>query len=261
MTALKQFAPDHSIINLSADGTCANAVLRDLAGEDSFKGTVVVETTSECIMFGDDPGLSQQFYVDYFHRAYNLNIAVNRRIATFIQRHLTVVDPYLNLIKVAGDAVIKGKWRAPNYLSTYQDRSRSADYSKLDIERHKAMRLNKIDVHYRTLSARISTDLLKSQIDVLNQAVKAIEKRGGSVAFVRFPVSDEHWDVDEQYFPRGKYWDPIISETSAEVLHFRDIAGMKDLQCPDTSHLDMRDTEPFTKSLVNELLDKKAITR
>lgn len=260
-STLRRLAPNHSIINLSADGTCANTVLRDLAGEDSFKGTAIVETTSECIMFGDDLGLSQQFYVDYFYRTYNLNISINRRIATFMQRHLTVIDPYLNLIKVAGDLVVKGKWRTPNYLSTYEDRSRAADYSKTDIERHKTMRLHKVDVHYRTLSERISTDLLKRQTNILEQAVTAIEKRGGSVIFVRFPVSDEHWEIDERYFPRLKYWDPITTITSAKVIHFRDIGGMKDLQCPDTSHLDRRDTRPFTESLVAELIDTKEIKR
>jgi len=251
---LKQLAPNSAIINLSADGTCANAVLRDLAADKTFKGLVIAETTSECIMFGNDPGLSQQFYVDYYHKTYNLNLAANRHIATFLQKHIVVIDPYLNLIKVAGDLVIKKKWRSPNYLTTYENRSRAADYSKLDIDRHKSMRLQKVDAHYRTLAPIISPLLLETQASFLDSAVKAIQARGGHVAFVRFPVSDEHWDIDEQYFPRDSYWVPLFSTTSALILHFKDIEGINALQCPDTSHLDEKDTAIFTKILYYEVL-------
>lgn len=256
---LKRLAPDHSIINLSADGTCGNAVLRDLAEDAHFKGTAIVETTSECIMFGDLPGLSQQFYVNYFHKTYNLNIAINRHIATFIQQRLTVIDPYLNLIKVTGDALIKDKRRTPNYLSTDEDRSRSADYTKLDIKQHKAMRLKKVDAHYRQLAPNISARLLAERTGILNNAVKAIQKRGGNVAFIRFPVSDEHWEIDEQYFPRILYWDPLNSMTDANVIHFKNIECISTLQCPDTSHLDTKDTPEFTSLLFNEIIRNGAI--
>jgi hypothetical protein len=256
---LRQVAPNYSIINLSADSTCANATLSDLAGDSNFKGTVILETTSECIMFGDEHELSQQFYVDYFHKTYNLNVKLSRQIATFVQKSLTVVDPYLNLIKVAGDLIAKKKLRTPNYLNTYEDRTRAADYTKLDINQHKATRISKIDTHYRQLSSRISTELLTEQLAGLDDAVKKIQNRGGKVVFVRFPVSDEHWEIDEQYFPRSMYWDTIIPKTGASVVHFKDIDEVNNMQCPDTSHLDVRDTKAFTTKLFNILREENKI--
>lgn len=259
IVTLRHQMPEYNIINLSADGTCANAVLRDLAEDKKFRGTIIVETTSECLMFGNDPGLSQQFYVDYYHRDYNLNIKANRIIATFLQKNFAILDPYLNLLKVAGDKIVKKKWRAPNYVTTHEDRSRSADYTKLDIDRHKASRLHKIDTNYRQLSPRISTQLLTRQVAYIDDSVRKIVNRGGKVTFIRFPVSDEHWITDETYFPRNKYWDSIASQTSAELFHFKDIKGINKLQCPDTSHLDLRDTPKFTTRLLNELVRKKVI--
>lgn len=251
--AFRRLVPDYSIINLSADSTCANATLRDLAGDATFKGTIILETTSECLMFGDDPGLSQQFYVDYFHKTYNLNIKLNRQIATFVQKHLTVIDPYLNLIKVGGDLVIKKKWRSPNALTTYEDRSRAVDYNKLNIMVHKAMRLHKVNAHYQKLVPSISPQNLINHVSDLEINVKAIQNRGGRVVFARFPVSNEHWDIDEQYFPRAVYWDTIIPQTTASVIHFKDIDGMNTMQCPDTSHIDARDTVIFTEHLLNAI--------
>lgn len=256
---LRSLVPDYSIINLSADSTCANATLRDLADDNNFKGTVIVETTSECLMFGDEPGLSQQFYVDYYHKTYNLNVKLNRQIATFVQKHVTVIDPYLNLIKVGGDLVIKGKWRSANALTTYEDRSRAVDYNKTDLNHHRAIRLHKVDTHYRQLEPGISTQTLNRRVSDLEKSIKKIQNHGGKVVFVRFPVSDEHWIIDEQYFPRALYWDKILPQTSASVLHFKDIDSMNELKCPDTSHLDARDTPAFTGLLFNELARRKLI--
>lgn len=257
IATLKKLAPYHNIINLSADGTCANATLRNLAEERNFKGIVIVETTSECLMFGDQSGLSQQFYVDYYYRVYNLNIKINRIIATFFQSNITIIDPYLNLIKVIGDKIVKNKWRTPNYVTTHEDRSRSADYTKLDIEHHKAIRLQKIEANYRQLSPNISMQTLIDQVAKLDNAAKQIQKQGGNVVFARFPVSEEHWIIDEQYFPRNKYWDTIIPLTSATVIHFKDIDVINKLQCPDTSHLDVRDKNTFTKVLIEKLFRDK----
>lgn len=259
MPVLRQLAQDYSIINLSADSTCANAALRDLAENSNFKGIAIVETTSECLMFGDETGLSQKFYVDYFHKTYNLNVKLNRQIATFVQKNLTVVDPYLNLIKVAGDLVLKKSWRSPNSLTTNVDRSRSVDYGRLEIGKYRARRLHKVDIHYRRLAPSISTQRLTECLSEVENSVRIICNRGGRVVFARFPVSDEHWDVDEQYFPRAVYWDTIIPYLSATILHFKDIEGMNALQCPDTSHLDVRDTEAFTVQLFNVLRKEKII--
>lgn len=258
---LQKQLPHYNIINLSADSTCPNATLLDLATDRHFTGLVVMETGPECIMFGDAPEVSQQGYVDFFHKTYNFNIKLNRNIATFIQQHIIIVDPYLNLTKVAMEIILKKKWRSPYYLTTHEDRSRAADYRKLDIIHHKLMRLQKVDVRYQQLKPNISFENLTKGLATQDAAVKKIKRRGGNVVFVRFPVSDEHWNKDELFFPRALYWDPIVSRTDAATIHFKDIEGMRSLQCPDTSHLDVRDTETFTKALFEELIKDKIISR
>ena len=254
MEVMRRMNPHREIINLSVSATCANATLHDLARDPLFKGTVIMETSSECLMFGDTPELSQLSHVDYYHRVFNLNVKANRIIATFFQNKLAVIDPYLNLIKVSGDRILKHKWRAPNYVTKHEDRSSSADYTKLDISHHKAIRLKKVTDHYTKLLPYISVSLLVDKIGNLDQDVRKIQNRGGEVVFVRFPVSGEHWMIDEKYFPRNTYWDSFIPLTSAKVIHFKDMEVINNMQCPDTSHLDMRDTAQFTTLLMNELV-------
>jgi hypothetical protein len=256
---LHRLFPDYTIINLSADGTCANAVLFDLAADDNFTGKVILETTSECLLFGCDQDISQQFYVDYYHKTYNLNEKINRQIATLMQKNFVFIDPYLNLIKVAGNLIFKKKWRTPNYLKTHEDRTRAADYTKSNFSFQKTERIVHAEGRYKQLSSRITTQLLKRQIASMDGAIEKIILRGGKIVFVRFPVSDEHWNIDERYFPREFYWDTIIQGTRANVVHFKDIDAMNLLECPDTSHLDVRDKEKFTILLFKELLDRGAI--
>lgn len=258
-STLRKLAPEYNIRNLSIDGTCGNAVLRDLADNSSFRGIVIWETTSECLLFGDEGGLSQQSYIDFYHKVYNLNIEVNRIIATLVQKHLAIVDPYLNLTKVAADFLGKKEWRAPNYVTVHEDRTRAADYSKLDIAKHRAKRLQIIDVNYANLAPYISVQTLEKNVLKLDTLVTKIQHRGGKVVFLRFPVSAEHWLVDQHYFPREIYWDNLPAITQAQVWHFQDIEGMNNLECPDTSHLDTRDTVVFTVWLLNELVRRKVI--
>ena len=258
MPTLRRLAPDQNVINLSINGTCANASLHDLAEDDKFAGTVIMETTSECLMFGYDREISQQSFIDYYHRVYNLNMAMNRQIATLMQRSFVVIDPYLNLIKVIGNLLVKKELRASNYVTTYEDRSCSADYTKIDAAHNKAVRLEKTERHYKRQLARISSKLLQEQLIRVNTDVEKIINRGGQVIFVRFPVSEEHWDMDEKYFPRDEYWDKIVMLTRVQIRHFKDMDVIKDMRCPDSSHLDARDTETFTRLLFNELFGKKA---
>lgn len=257
MATMRRILPGYSIINLPIDGTCANATLHDLADDDKFSGTVIMETTSECLMFGDNRKVSQKSFVDYYHRVYNLNAKINRLMATLLQKNLTIIDPYLNLIKVAGDVIRKKQWREPNYVITYEDRSRTNDYTKVDIGKHVTERLKHQEILYRRLAPSISTQHLVRQLKSIDADVRKITNRGGKVFFVRFPVSDEHWTIDEQYFPRDKYWNAIAPLTEAQLLHFKDVDIINKLKCPDTSHLDYRDTEIFTIQLLKVLFPKK----
>lgn len=256
---LRNLAPQYTIANLSVDGACANAVLRDLAEDANFKGVAICETTSECLLFGDSGELSQRAFPQYYRNVYNLNIKANREIATVVQKHLSIVDPYLNLVKVFGDLIVKRKLRPPNYVTVHEDRTRAADYTKLDINSHRATRLKKVETNYQKITPEISVCALIERVDNLQNALKKIQDRGGKVVFMRFPVSDEHWTIDEKYFPRNKYWDSLPSITKAEVIHFKDIDGMTKLKCPDTSHLDLRDTPEFTTLLFNELVRRKIL--
>ncbi len=253
---LKELLPAHTIINLATDGSCANATLRDLAEDKKFSGLVLCDMTSQCILFGDGKKLGQHAHIRYYHRVFNLNIKINRIIATLVQKNLTIVDPYLNLQKIIGIALSKRELRKPNYLKMDEDRTRSADYTKTNLSVHKAKRIDNVIVFYEQLSADINRESFLKQSRSLENAVRQIQLKGGKVVFINFPVSGKHWDIDEKYFPREIYWDIFSASTKAETLHFKDAAPLSTFDCPDTSHLDYRDKPEFTRRLYLELMKK-----
>ena len=253
---LKELLPTHPIINLSIDGSCANATLRDLAEDENFSGLVLCDMTSQCVLFGDDNKLSQNAHIRYYHRMFNLNNKLNRIIATMVQKNLTIVDPYLNLQKILGLIVTKREFRQPNYLKTSEDRSRSADYQKTNLGLHKAKRIEKIEEIYQALAPAIRKDVFLDKVYGIENAVKRIQKRGGKVVFIEFPVSGEHWNIDEKYFPKTTYWNSFATLTTADTIHFKDVDSLNNFDCPDTSHLDFRDKDEFTKQLYAELVKK-----
>lgn len=256
---LKELLPTYQIINLSTDGSCANAALRDLAEDEKFSGLVLCDMTAQCLLFGDGTMLGQHAYARYYHRVFNLNNKINRIIANIVQQNLTVVDPYLSLQKILGLVLTKRELRQPNYMTTNEDRTRSADYTKTNLALHKAKRIEYIKVHYQKLYPSIKKDLFFNKVKSLENAVNRIQMRGGKVVFIRFPVSGEHWDIDEKYFPKEIYWDLFSRLTDAETIHFKDVKTLSNFDCPDTSHLDFRDKPEFTRQLYLELIKKGAL--
>ena len=86
--------------------------------------------------------------------------------------------------------------------------------------------------------------------------LRRIEARGGQVVFVRMPTSDEHWELDERYYPRAQYWDRLGSITGVATVHFADDPRTSAFSCPDTSHLDYRDAPRFTEGLLEVLVER-----
>ena len=83
--------------------------------------------------------------------------------------------------------------------------------------------------------------------------VETLLARGCRVVFLRMPTGDECWELDEQHWPKAKYWDRFAQGTKAETVHFRDYESLNRFECPDCSHLDDTDAVQFTAALAEIL--------
>jgi hypothetical protein len=157
---------------------------------------------------------------------------------------------------------------------TLPDRSRLADYSRLQLPAAYYQRVlrnlgqavpmtadmtwDRLD---RALAERIASlspyrdslaDYDRAGRSLAAQAA-ALRARGGKAYFVVLPKSGHIKAMDDQRYPRALFWDRFAALSQAPALHFEDVAGLRELKCPDGSHLDYRDRARFTAALVEAL--------
>lgn len=242
--------PDRPLVNLAIDGSPSAAVLRDLAEDKAFKGLLIASVKAD--WFGQAKWERSQDYITRYHRDYksSLDRQINTEITLFLQENFAFLQHNLGL-KTLLKSLAKGQLPEPFYLQTYADRSRAADYSKMqDLAGHKEERVRRM----RAAAEKEPPQSFEDWQDDLKTVagwVRSIQSRGGQVIFIRFPTSGEHWELDERRYPRVKFWNRISELTKAPTFHFQDIEGMSTYDLPDTSHLDAKDREAFTRKMQN----------
>ena len=249
---------DYTVIQLAVDGQQPIAVLKDLAGDKHFKGTVICSMVAAWI--GKENLYGQQGYVDYFHKDSTLSKRLNRVIVSSVQEHFDIIDPYLQPKRILLNFIESGRLPPTRYLITKHDRSRMADYSMINIARQRKYRIKRIMEFYRK-DPPVAIEKWLNHAAGLQPYVKKLQDRGGVVVFVRFPSTGKHWVLDNKAYPKKEYWDKLAGITGAKTIHFMDIDDMKQFDCPDSSHLDYRQAPLFTDILANELVKRRIMKK
>lgn len=248
---LKRHLPNFTISQLAIDGLHPIAALQDLAEDPDFKGIVLCSIIASG--FERRNWNHQQPYVNYSRNSSTLNRRISRRLASLFQERLTVLNPWVKLKKNLIRYQKTKKWPAPFYLTTNARRERDADYTKLDIVAHKKKRMERLKTFYEKKNPPMAVASWLEDVQQVEKWVTKILQRGGKVVFIRFPTSEDHWQMDEVYYPRHLYWDVLAASTDADCLHFRDVPEMNRFVLPDNSHLDFREKPAFTETLIRQL--------
>ncbi|VAX40759.1 hypothetical protein MNBD_PLANCTO02-1525, partial [hydrothermal vent metagenome] len=248
--------PDYRLSQLAVSGNSPLATLRDLAEDSQFKGTIICSVTYA--MLRSDNWSAQQPFVEHFHHQTGLNSRLERKIANAVQQRLALKNSRIRLTVVAKHLLIHQKFPKPFYLRSLPDRSRIADYSSSS----KKQLQHRINKRLRSLvpSPYCSPDIWLQEAMSVEQYVRKIQSRGGKVIFVRMPVSNQWWELNEEVAPRVSYWDQFAEKTSAITVHYQDYELMKKLYCPDHSHLSRQSAKIFTHLLLDELEKRKILS-
>jgi len=90
----------------------------------------------------------------------------------------------------------------------------------------------------------------------INDLVRAFEKRGGQLIFIRPPTLEGYRAFDNHYYQREKYWDRLLLETHCPGVHFEDYASLQGFDLPEWSHIRADQTPAFTKALAGLVYEK-----
>ena len=251
---MKEILKPWEVVQLAIDGRYPLATLEDLALDESFTGVVVCSILPPA--FDPNHRDDQQDYIRYHDQA-SISDRVNGICLRWLQTRFVALSPVLNPMRVGARLLKRGALPVAGYVRVNEDRSRTVDYSKIDVTSQRQGRIDRASEEYS--HGVLSPEEWLKEVKVVDQAVKKIQSRGGKVVFVRFPTTGEHLDLDKKYYPRDLYWDRLPEVTSATTIHFEDVPSMNGYDCPDSSHLSSADVPRFTKALAEELQKKGVI--
>lgn len=268
--AFAEVHPDVETIQLAIPGKGPFAALRDLADDESFAGLAICSVTALTLQPFDLE--AQQDFVDYYHTQWGPGAKASLLLSTALQERLVVLQPQtrgyelLNLRLMA--ALIPGleRWTGDraelqlelprvSYLKTLFNRHRVADFGLIDTEVLIETRIAYIRGQLRD-NPPASEAEWRDIVRRLAGFVERIGSRGGKVAFVRFPMTGRFEALDREFFPRERYWDTLAASVGTVVIHSEEMPGVRDLRCPDESHLDTAGAIAFTKWLGRELTNR-----
>jgi len=271
-------------VQLAVDGSHFLPVLEGLAQDPSITGSIVVAIDGALLSDVSDSDQALALNRYYFRNRIRpwtwltsetteswLGEQMRRRLSSYSDGSQPLDSLLLRVIQ---------RNSTPQYLVTFPDRSRAADYSRVSMPEFylrrvaaqlgrplptgRAMDQAALDAWFAAGLARIaptSTDRMDLRIAKLRSLAAMVRSRGGNVVFLKMPVSGMIRAIEERGEPRHLVWDRFAAMVDAPTIHYGDVAEMREFHCPDGSHIDRQDREAFTRILARELIVRGVVEK
>lgn len=231
-------------------------VLRHLAADEGFRGTVLCEVSLP-LFFGQTEGFVRE--VEEIVRAYDERTYPQRfehRLSMLLQGSLVTRLSRLSPT-VIRNAIWFGQMPTPRYEGVIaEDRFRYADYAKVQSIpalhrriRNELAQVEPVPATDAMLEARFA------EVEAMRDAIRA---RGGDVVFVRLPSHAMVLERETKWYPRARYWDRFAAQTDAQWIHYRDDPLLAQILPPDGDHLGVHQARKFSQRLA-EILVRRGI--
>ena len=244
---------NRSVVQLSiAGGGSPLAALEDLAADPTFRGRVIAGVVPGWF---ENPAVLHDQYLAY-HR---VNMAVFDGFETWVGAELSswlVVKRSSCNLRTSVGSLLRRRFPAPVPRIMDINRQIHSDFSQVnDLTKLRAELLRELQSERAGKPAGSPSATWPAVVQRYRDAARAIQQRGGRVVFVEMPTSGPRVPLDQTAYPREKFWD-VFAETVRPVaitIHFEDYEDLRAFECPDMSHLDMRDASPFTEALLKHI--------
>lgn len=252
LPTLRQRLPRYQPVMLAINASYPLAALRDLANDQNFRGTVLLDI--------DTRGLTrpawemQQPWVDFAAREFSPSIALNRILLNHWQARMVVAQHDLSLPNTLRRWISGGGEPFRPYSIFHADRSCDIDYSRTDPSLARAQFDAHVAANRNLMDPGIAPVRFLEDLVEVDGWIAEIQRRGGRVIVFQTPTSGARLALEEEIFPRGRFWDPWAARNSAPILHFADEPSLGRFELPDDSHLDFRDKPAYTGALVDVLM-------
>lgn len=260
-------------IQLACAGGSPLPVFHDIVNNTDFKGTVLVGVTPGLFFSTTYPGAGPikrpQSRIDYYqNRTYAQRL--NHWLSLPLQKNLAFVSTseegwsddidlksLLNNIDIGNRT---GKPKDPPFNAfAYIDEDRNNPMSeKTATDTAFANSIQRVWKFF--IMSNTNKPDLESTTKFFAADAEKFMKRGGNLILVRCPSSGWLKEGEDKFLPRTEFWDPLVKTTGAHAYYYEDYDQLKDLTCPEWSHLSAPDARYFTTELVKIMKNDNALT-
>ncbi|MBY0421485.1 MAG: hypothetical protein K2Q06_04215 [Parvularculaceae bacterium] len=248
-------------VQLALEGTSPRIFLKDLADDPSFKGLVIVGVTAP-LFFTSDGGLRAEAL--RYAREETIAQRFDQKLMMPLERVFAFIDEQsrpkrqISIWPLPLREGMKPRFDPRKLESLDADRG-ARMWSRVETDpAYREEARNQWLIGFQRLAPPPGPDgkpmaMPDAAIDAVIAEVKAnvdkIRARGGDVAFVRFPYAGPWAAVEDNGFPRARFWDRLIRETDSLGIAWQDHPELQGYDLPEWSHLSAREAERYTRAL------------
>jgi hypothetical protein len=249
-------------IQLASVGSSPLPIFHDVVNNTNFNGTIVVGVTPGLFFSTTSPEAQPwqwpQSKVDYY----------KKRTYAQISNHLLSLPLQKNLAFLSDDQGVDGI-KLKELVAKINTGNRVVDpmppfhdFGEIELDRNLKMKqITVTDTAYANSVIKVWQFYMKgaasgpppdkaSTMAFFLNDLKIIQARGGQVILVRCPSSGGLRAGENMGVPRSKFWDDLVKQSNLKAYHFEDYDQLKDLKCPEESHLSAKDAQYFTTEIV-----------
>jgi len=261
-------------VQLAQAGSCAFPVLKDLADDAHFHGTIICSIVPRLYFAppGAPPMEASQKAVQRYHgqtwaqrASHELSKPIERSFAFLKQDDLTL-EALLKRLPIPNRPYAQVPPRHPPYFCSIDGERRARMVEQCAQPGRLQTRVKNGWIALFTPPPPPSYESPEAFMSKIGKAIGAryvdtkasidkLRARGGRIVFVRFPVTDELKKIEDQQTPRARTWDPLLKQTNSPGIYFEDYPELAGFNCPEWSHLSAGDSVEFTKRLVPHLTE------
>ena len=248
-------------IQLSSTGSSPLPTFHDIVNNTNFNGTVIVGVTPG-LFFSTTypeafPWKRPQSKVDFYqNRTYAQRL--NFQLSVPLQKNLVFISA--DEEEWADDIDLKSLLRRVKMGNRPGKMIQPPFYSFGDVSTKRNMSMS----HRASSDTAFANTIIKvwhffgkgapppdkeATMAFFMEDVKKFKKKGGNLILIRCPSSGGVRIGENHGLPRVDFWDDLIFQTGVKGYHFEDYEQLKNLTCPEESHLSSNDAKYFTTEL------------
>ena len=261
-------------IQLAHPGASPLPIFHDLINNTDFTGTIIVGVTPG--LFFSSTSTKDRAYrsandkVEYFDdQTYAQRI--NHSLAIPLQQNLAFISDAEGIDAIKLKPLLQNIQFGERLVNDFTPFPPFPKFEDMTIDRNLRMTEKTVtDTSFARLIKNVwifkSSDTTPPRhidkdgvIKLFVEDAKIFQKRGGNLILLRCPSTEYYIRHEANFYCRDEFWDELVKQSGAKGYHFQDYEQLKDLDCPEWSHLSGEDADFFTSEISKIMLSDKTI--